>query len=121
MEQNAIDLFAATHAEKLPAEKMPIIREALVKITDNQQLMINSVQYKDPTTMLIVSILLGSWGIDRFLLGEVGLGVLKLLTCGGVGIWTIVDWFTVREKTRQQNFQKLMQAIDPANAVAYMQ
>jgi TM2 domain-containing membrane protein YozV len=40
---------------------------------------------------LILSILFGSLGVDRFYLGYIGLGAVKLITCGGLGIWWLVD------------------------------
>jgi TM2 domain-containing membrane protein YozV len=40
---------------------------------------------------LLLAIFLGAFGAHRFYVGKVGTGILQLLTCGGVGIWAIVD------------------------------
>jgi TM2 domain-containing membrane protein YozV len=109
MEQIKIEMFIASMSNKFPPEKLMMMRSQLEKLDDNKLMILQSINYKDPTTMIIVSILIGHLGIDRFMLGETGLGVAKLLTCGGLGIWTIVDWFTVMGRTRELNYQKFLQ------------
>jgi TM2 domain-containing membrane protein YozV len=42
-------------------------------------------------TALLLSIFVGWLGVDRFYLGHIGLGILKLLTGGGCGIWYLID------------------------------
>jgi TM2 domain-containing membrane protein YozV len=48
-------------------------------------------EYQRQLTILIISFLAGYLGLDRFYRGEVALGVIKLITCGGFGVWYLVD------------------------------
>ncbi len=108
MDQQKIDMFLMTNKEYFPAEKMVFLKEKLKNVTEEQFNMISIMEFKNPTTLLLLSLFLGGLGVDRFMLGDTGMGVLKLLTAGCCGILTIIDWFSVSKKTKELNFNKIM-------------
>ena len=108
MDASRLDMFIMTNQKYLPAEKIVFIKEKLKNIDEERFSLVSAVEFKDPTTILLVSLFLGGLGIDRFMLGETGMGILKLLTCGVCGILTIIDWFSVQKKAKELNFNKLM-------------
>jgi TM2 domain-containing membrane protein YozV len=61
---------------------------------------------RDRTMILIVSIFLGGFGIDRFLVGDIGLGILKLLTGGLLGILWFIDLFLIMGRADEYNRRK---------------
>ncbi len=108
MDQNKVDMYIMTNQKYFPAEKIMYLKEKLAAMDESKFTMVSTVELKDPTTILLVSIFLGSLGIDRFMLGDTGMGILKLLTGGCCGILTIIDWFTVSKKTKELNFNNIM-------------
>jgi len=60
---------------------------------------------KNPVVLYGFNIWLGWLGIDRFLVGDVVAGVLKLLTFGGLGIWQLVDCFLIGGRARDRNIE----------------
>lgn len=52
---------------------------------------------------LLMSLFFGSIGVDRFIMGHVVLGILKLLTGGGFGIWWIIDVILIATKYKFSN------------------
>ena len=108
MDSQKVDLFIMTNNKYFPESQIPVIRERLLGLDENRALMVQSMQFKEPLTSLLISIFLGGYGIDRFFIGDVGLGLGKLFTCGGLGIWSIIDWFLISDATRQKNLDKLL-------------
>jgi len=111
MEAQKVDMFIMTNGKFFESHQINVIRERLIALDDSKWVMVSILQFKDPTTSLIVSLLGGSLGIDRFIIGDTGLGVGKLLTCGGFGIWAIIDWFMIMGATREKNMAKLQQVL----------
>jgi TM2 domain-containing membrane protein YozV len=111
MDSQKVDFFIISTSKYFESYHVPVIREKLLAMDDSKWALIQTLQFKDPTLMLVVSLIAGALGIDRFIIGDTGLGVGKLLTCGGLGIWAFVDWFLIMGATRQKNMEKLQQVI----------
>ena len=54
----------------------------------------------------------GTFGVDRFYLGKVGTGLLKLLTFGGYGIWVLVDMIIIMTGTVKDKQGRLTLGVD---------
>ncbi len=115
LDQQKIDMYIMTNQKFFPEEKIVYLnvylKDKLRTMDDEKFSLISTIELKDPTTLLLVSIFLGTLGIDRFMLGDTGMGILKLLTVGCCGILTIIDWFTVSKRAKNYNFNKVMSLV----------
>lgn len=109
--QQFTDSYILANKDNLPAEKLYLVRDKLSVLPETRQAAVQSVPFKSPITTLILSLFLGGLGVDRFYIGDVGLGILKLLTLGGLGFWALADLYFSYKKTKEKNFQNLMLAL----------
>ena len=110
---NFTDSFLSANTGSFPSEQLPSLRQRLSQLDDSQaNQVIAAANVKSPTTALILSIFLGTLGVDRFYIGHIGLGVAKLLLAWlTFGIWTIVDWFLIINATKKANLVAINNAL----------
>ena len=134
MEKSKLNFFIQTKGKFFPQEKIYTIREKLEKTDDRKADMLNVMEFKNPTTITLLAVFLGALGIDRFQTGSTGIGVLKIVGffVGAIAyaialnvrgmqflaliqlayyIWLIVEMFTASKRTKNYNYQKLIEAL----------
>ena len=94
-----------------PKEKLNMLKQKMFAADDAKYDLLFTIGLNNPTVITVTSVFLGGWGIDRFLIGDVGMGAVKMLTGGCCGVMTIVDWFTIAARTREVNYTKTLQLL----------
>ena len=98
-------------AELTPMEVQMMSRD----LAPEQKMLFSSqlaASSKDRSTALILSVLLGTLGVDRFYVGDIGLGLLKLFTIGLCGIMWLIDLFIIRGRADELNRRKAQEILD---------
>lgn len=103
--------FLIENQKKFRPTDIMNIKQNLDNMSAKQLWALHDLDFKDPTTSIILSILVGGLGIDRFYIGDIGLGVAKLLTGGGLGLWWLIDMFVISGKTKKNNAKELQEAM----------
>lgn len=108
------DMWLMSRMSYFKPEHMPYISEKVRQLDEHQMNVLMTVNFTDPTTILLLSIcvpFIGINGVDRLVLGDIAIGVGKLLTLGGCGIWWIIDIFFVMDRARELNYQTLLRTL----------
>ncbi len=103
--------FLAMNKKYFESGQLVFVKERLCAIPEDRFSMLGALKFKSPGAALALSIFFGTIGVDRFYLGDTGLGLGKLFTGGGCGVWAFVDWFLIRKAARRKNYEKLMAAL----------
>jgi TM2 domain-containing membrane protein YozV len=109
---NSKERFIIQFGRYFKAHTIDLVVDSLNKRSDENAIVGISASLRNPDTIQIVSVFLGALGVDRFMLGDIGIGILKLLTGGVFGILTIIDWFKIRGLTQDRNMKVFMSSIE---------
>lgn len=110
------ETFLAANLDKFPADQMPLLKQKLNEIDEDQNDFVYSTNLKNPQTALILSIFLGGFGVDRFYIGDTMLGILKLFFSWiTFGLWTIIDMFLIQKACRKNNLENIQRIIAATN------
>lgn len=110
--EQQVEQLIAAYGERVPISCLSSLREMLLSTTMSySEVQVVLMQMKDPIISLILSIIVGSLGVDRFYVDDISLGIIKLITCGGLYIWWLVDIFLIMGKTRMKNYEQLTQVL----------
>ncbi len=112
MEKNNVDLTFMQYQDLIPDEQKLNFKRSLERADDKSMDNLMMVKTYNPMIVLICSIFLGSLGVDRFLIGDTGLGVCKLLF-GWLtfGIWPLVDIFFSYKSAKEKNLFNLLSVL----------
>ena len=113
MESSKVNQILMLYKDKVDESGMAMLMNSLKNVDDSVYDRLLMVQTKEPLTTCLLSIFLGGLGVDRFFIGDIGLGVAKLLLGWlTLGIWPLIDIFCSYKACKKKNFTAIMQAIN---------
>lgn len=114
MNSKEIHEILKEYGEYFAEKDLPLIENLMMKYdAEEAREIIKTAGLKKPSTIQKVSIFGGWWGIDRFMVGDVDLGIVKLISLGGLGILNIFDIFYLKKRVQDNNFVTANVHLDP--------
>ena len=78
MDAQKVDMFLMANNHYLPQSKLLPLREQLLSLDDSYWIVLTTIQFKNPTMAVLLSIFFFHLAADRFYIGDIALGLLKL-------------------------------------------
>ncbi len=108
MSPELVQSFLVRYSDCFDTMAIIDVQNKLNELDDSKFGVLMSMSLQKPTAILLIAILLG-W--ERFFLDDISAGVLKVLTCQGLGIWWLIDIFTAQRRTYQYNYRRFTETL----------
>lgn len=104
------DAFLLRNCDKFHGDQILAVRSAINSLPEERQVQAELVSLRSPQLVMVMAWFFGMFGVDRFMNGQIGLGILKIITLGGVGFWLLIDIFTAYKRTQIRNCKAVIKA-----------
>lgn len=112
MDTNKANALFVQYKDIVPSEQEPLLQSALRNAPDGLYENVATIKTYKKGTVILLSIFLGGLGVDRFYIGDVGLGIAKLLFgWATAGLWWFIDIFVCVKKAKEKNMKKIMMSL----------
>ena len=109
MDDGKVSAYLLNLEKYVPSNKRIVLKNALTKASPASEENLSQLKLVDPIVVLLCSIFFGTLGVDRFLIGDVGIGVCKLLFGWlTLFIWPLIDIFLKFNKAKEKNLQSIL-------------
>ncbi len=107
MQQNQVNMWLSMNAENFRQQDLFFVKNTLESMPDDCIMYLSGASFQKPSTIFIIAFFLG-W--ERFFIGSIGLGILKIITIYGLGIWWLIDVITANSRAKKYNLKQFQQA-----------
>ncbi len=108
MRAELVQAFMMKNGECFDMMAAQDVQRQLSELDDSKAPFFMSLNLQNPTLILILAIFTG-W--ERFFLNDMAMGIVKVITCYGCGIWWLIDIFSARNRTLEYNYKKFNEAV----------
>ena len=108
MRTELIQAFMMKNGECFDIMTAQEVQRQLSELDDSKAPFIMSLSLQDPTLIMVLAIFTG---IERFFLDDMAMGVVKIITCYGCGVWWLIDIFSARKRAQAYNYRKFSEAM----------
>ncbi|MDR0971646.1 MAG: TM2 domain-containing protein [Bacteroidales bacterium] len=106
MNSDNVNFWMLDKSPYFPIEDLERIKQVVEKIPDSSAYILQAFWFRHPVLIFIIALF---FGIERLFLEDYLLGVLKIITCYGLGIWWFIDLFTAMKRAKRFNYRKFVE------------
>ena len=105
--KSRVEAYLEKNKSKLDQDFVKVLAPKLLRLSDAKMFEVECYPLKNPTKMFFISLFLGLLGVDRFMMGDIGMGFVKLFTLGGAGVLWIIDMIKLPKRIKRENVAAL--------------